>query len=104
MANEALREQLLNYLAFEYETKGPGMVSTHDFADKAGVPFSMVAPVVGMLHTQGLIKTVVGEGGAFLLPKGYDLAKPSDICVPKSGGTHVNFNAPVSGSAIAVGN
>ena len=104
MANELLREQLLNYLAYEYETKGPAMVSMLDFSEKVGVPFSQIVPIISMLHSQGLIETVVGEAHALIQPKGYELAKPSDISTPSTGNTNINFNAPVSGSAIAVGN
>lgn len=55
-----------------------------------------------MLHVQGVLETVDGEEHAVLTPRGYEIAKPSDACVPKIGGTHINFNAPVTGAAVAI--
>lgn len=102
MANELLREQLLNYLANSYEIKGPAPASITEFCQQYSYPFEQVRPVIGMLHVQGIVRTVVGERHALLTPSGYEIAKPSDPCVRKMGGTHVNFNAPVTGAAIAI--
>lgn len=103
MANELPRQQLLAYLAHTYETNGPGLTSIREFCQKHSLPFEQVRPVVGMLHVQGVLETVIGEEHAGLTPRGYEIAKPSDACVPKTGGTHVNFNAPVTGAAVAIG-
>ena len=102
MANELLRQQLLSFLAHTYETKGPGPASIREFCQQHSHSFEQVKLVVGMLYGQGVVNTVIGEEHAWLTPRGYEIAKPSDACVPKAGGTHVNFNAPVSGAAIAI--
>ena len=102
MANELLREKLLNYLANSYETKGPTPASITEFCQQYSYPFEQVRPVIGMLHVQGIIRTVTGEEHALLTPSGYEIAKPSDPCVRQTGGTHINFNAPVTGAAIAI--
>ena len=46
MANETLRQQILNYLAFEYETKGAGMADMYAFAASINISFEQLLPVV----------------------------------------------------------
>lgn len=101
MANEIIRQNLLFFLAQHYETEGQKPASIRSFCAQYDVPFEQIHPILGMLHNQGVLKTVMGEEHATITPEGYRTAKPSDPSVPKNGGTHINFNAPVSGSAIS---
>lgn len=91
MANEIIRQNLLSYLAHSYETEGPKPASIRNFWAQYDIPFEQIRPIIGMLHQQGVLKTVMGEEHASITPEGYRAAKPSDPSVAKHGGTHINL-------------
>jgi hypothetical protein len=101
MANEILRSRFLSWLAEKYEVLGGSPVETEEFCKFSGISLDDLRPTLDLLHRQKIINLMIGERHALLTDRGYEVAKPSDSCVPKSGGTHINFNAPVTSSAIA---
>lgn len=97
-----LKDNVLSYLADQYEQGNPGMVDLEPLAKKLGLPFDSLRPVIGMLHQQEVLKTVIGEQHAMLTPRGIEIAMPLDPAVPKQPPQTVNFNGAISQSAIAM--
>jgi len=102
MANEDKRRVLLDWLADKYETTGPGMHQTEEFCESSSIAFEELRPVIGMLHRQGVIRTVVGEGGVAITDYGYNIVRPNDVSTPRTGDTNIQFQGAVTGSAIAL--
>jgi len=99
---EEIKQAVLNILADEFNNNGPGYVPTKPIAERLGIPFEKMRSVIGSLHMQRVIETVVGEEHAMITAYGMTAIRPNDPAVPRTGGTHINFHGAVHGSAIAV--
>jgi hypothetical protein len=96
-----LKRQLLNYLADDWDKNGPCVLKSEDIANKLGVSFEEIRPLIRSFHVQRIIETCVGEGSINLTPEGYKIARPDDPSNPFYGRNQVVINAPIQGSAIA---
>lgn len=102
MNTSELKKHVLAYLAEQYEIGNGGMVALSPLVLKLNISFNELRPVIGMLHEQGVLNTVVGEQHAMLTSRGIELALPLDPAVPKLAHQTVNFNGPINHSAIAM--
>jgi len=102
MKSSEIKKHILAFLAREYEKGNSGMINLEPVATRLGIPFKNVRPIISMLHQQGVLETVVGEQHASLTSHGISVALPLDPAVPRQTSQTVNFNGPISQSAVAM--
>ncbi|UYF99351.1 hypothetical protein [Halomonas sp. GD1P12] len=106
MNTQQIKQAIANRMLSEYDQGNNGMVDMKQIASELGIPWSQVENVVGMLHEQGIVRTVIGCHVAHLTPLGIRTLEPSDIGVPKQPPQTVNnhFSGSFNQSAIATTN
>lgn len=103
VANELIRERLLDFLAEKYEVNGGGFNQLSEFYSIQNLSEADIKAILSIFCLGKLINLSLDSKLASLTPEGYSVAKPNDVSVKKTGNINVSFNAPVTGSPIAVG-
>ena len=104
MANENIRKLLLDFLADKYELKGGQHVAINEFLEIRGLTKNDIISTLDHFVASKLIQLSLDNKLAALTPKGYDITKPHDVSVKKTGHVNVSVNAPIIGSVVAFGN
>ncbi|WP_336274210.1 hypothetical protein [Vreelandella indica] len=98
MSTQKIKQAIANRMLNEYDRGNNGMIDLTPLDKELGIPWTQIENVVGMLHEQGIIHTVIGCNVARLTPLGIRTLEPSDIGVPKQPPTSVTHNTHFSGN------